>query len=198
MKKKEIQINPETSALMVIDMQNAFCDVKSPLCVKGAKSTIPSIVKNVKEAREKGIQIIWVKRIYKEDGSDMEAFRKEKLQTLNALDLMSEGSVGARLAQGLEEKAEDAIFIKKRYSAFFKTSLDDFLRDRQIDTILLAGTQLPNCVRATAVDGLSLDYRVVLLESCISSADKEVQNANLYDLENLGTINIKEINDLIL
>jgi nicotinamidase-related amidase len=51
---------------------------------------------------------------------------------------------------------------------------------------VVAGVQTPNCIRATAMDGLSLDYRVTVLEDATGSATPFVQEANLYDLRYAG------------
>ena len=55
-----------------------------------------------------------------------------------------------------------------------------------MDTVLLAGTTTPNCIRTTAYDGLSLEYNVAVLSDCTSSISDDVQRANLADMARVG------------
>ena len=50
------------------------------------------------------------------------------------------------------------------------------------DTVILAGTTTPNCIRTSCYDALSLDYDVVVLSDCTSSVTEGVQRANLADM----------------
>lgn len=60
------------------------------------------------------------------------------------------------------------------------------LRRLGVDTVILAGTTTPNCIRTTCYDALSLDYDVVVLSDCTSSVTDEVQSANLRDMARIG------------
>jgi nicotinamidase-related amidase len=51
---------------------------------------------------------------------------------------------------------------------------------KQIRTIILCGVQTPNCIRASAFDGISLDYNVIVSSDATASASKQVQDANLH------------------
>lgn len=55
-----------------------------------------------------------------------------------------------------------------------------------MDTVLLAGTTTPNCIRSTFYDALSLDYDAVVLSDCTSSVTPAVQQANLADMQRVG------------
>ena len=81
----------------------------------------------------------------------------------------------------------DYRIIKPRFSAFFHTSLDLILRRLGVDTVILAGTTTPNCVRSSCYDALSLDYDVIVLSDCTSSVTMQVQQANLDDMARIGT-----------
>lgn len=69
------------TALLVIDMQKAFVEPGQPLCVAGAQKTVPELIRTVSYVREHGGRIVWIRREYEADGSDMEPFRREKMQT---------------------------------------------------------------------------------------------------------------------
>ena len=69
--------NPSRAALLVIDMENGFVTPQGGHCIRGAAATVPACVRAVELAREKGIPVFFVKRIYRADGSDVELTRYE-------------------------------------------------------------------------------------------------------------------------
>ena len=119
----------------------------------------------------------------------MEPHRKKMLEERGLMGVMAPDSTGINSiedAEGLEPHAEDTELIKLRYSAFFKTGLDEMLKEDGIDTIVLCGTTTPNCVRATAFDGITYDYRTVVLEDLCSSNTEEIQRVNMEDMGRAG------------
>lgn len=91
-----------------------------------------------------------------------------------------------RLYRADGSDARDYHIVKQRYSAFFATELDMLLRRLRVDTVVLAGTTTPNCIRTTCYDAISLDYNTVVLSDCTSSASEEIQLSNLRDMANVG------------
>lgn len=184
-----MRVNPTKTALLVIDMQKAFVEPGAAHCIKGAKATVPAIAAAVGDAREKGITVIWVKRQYREDGSDVEFTRKAAW--LAGGKTMAPGSVGINseeLAEGLVMEPGDYEIIKPRWSAFFLTELDLILRRKGIDTVILTGTTTPNCIRTTCYDAIALDYHTYILENCCSSQTEEIQRANMEDMARIGAV----------
>ncbi len=59
-------------------------------------------------------------------------------------------------------------------------------------TVILAGTTTPNCVRTSCYDANALDYNVVVVEDCCSSATDEIQRANIDDMRRMGAVIISE------
>ena len=174
-------------ALLVIDMEKAFLEEASPLFIKQAKATLPACGKAVEEARKMGIPVFFVNRIYRENGSDVEFCRYDSWKAGGrCLAPNSTGVCSIEVPKELIPRKGDYSIIKPRFSAFFQTELDLILRRLQIDTILLAGTTTPNCIRATCYDGLSLDYNVVVFEDCCSSRSEAVQKANMEDMAYIG------------
>lgn len=181
--------NRTKSALLVIDMENGFVDARSPHCIANAKATVPACADAVKTAREKGIPVIFVKRIYRQDGSDVELTRYKAWKEGGCA--MAPGSTGAASAEaveGLKPQKGDYTIVKPRWSAFFGTELDLLLRRLKIETVILTGTTTPNCIRTTCYDANALDYNVVVLEDCCSSQTKEIQDMNIADMERIGAV----------
>jgi len=174
-------------ALIVIDMQNGFLNPASPLCIRGARATVPACARVIEACRRSGVPVIFVNRAYRPDGSDVERTRYRVWA--GGGKPLTPGSTGPLSVENPPEfgrREGDYEIIKPRYSAFFHTSLDLLLRRLGVDTVVLTGTTTPNCVRTTCYDAISLDYAVVVLEDCCSSNTDEIQRANMVDMGNIG------------
>ena len=178
--------DPAKWAVLVIDMQKGFVDDDSPVCVAGAKATVPALAKTIEAARSRGMRIVWILRKHACDGSDMERFRKERLDACGKLDLFDPSNTGFELAEGLSVREDDEVVYKTRYSGFIRTELGELLQKMNIEGVLVCGTQTPNCVRATAIDAFEYDYETVVPADCTSSANPSVQQSNLMDMRNAG------------
>lgn len=179
-------------------MQRAFVEAGQPLCVAGAAATVPALEHAVNVVRSHGGQVVWIRREYAADGSDMEAFRREQMRKAGTLGVMAHGSYGAEPVDGLVGEPTDYIVIKKRFSGYFQTDLHEWLTAHNIDTVLITGTQTPNCVRGTAWDAVNYDYRTIVIADCTSSQTPAVQRANLTDMANAGVEVVASIADLAL
>ena len=178
-------IEPARAAFLLIDMQNGFIDGASPLCIAGAAATVPACAHALAAAREHGLAVFHVRRAYAADGSDVEAVRWEAWaeggRPLSAADPAS-----LDCPPELSPAPGEPVIMKPSWSAFFGTDLDVLLRTRGIDTLVLAGTTTPNCVRSTAYDGLARGFNVAVLRDATSSRSPEAQEANLADMEAAG------------
>jgi len=97
------------------------------------------------------------------------------------------GSAGAAMVSSLPPLPGEIKIVKKRFSAFHQTHLDSILRRMGCVNVVLCGVQTPNCIRATAFDAVSLDYKdVTVLADCTASKSKAVQDSNLQDIQNIG------------
>lgn len=182
-------LNPEKTALLMIDMEKAFVEPKAALHIMGAKYTVPACEAALDDARALGIKIIWIKRVYSEDGSDMETPRRRMLKKHGITGVLAPGSTGVNSIEepdGLTRLDDETVIVKPRWSAFFKTELDDMLRKLGITNVVLAGTTTPNCVRTTCYDSIAYDYRTLVLGRCTSSQTDEIQRANLEDMQRAG------------
>lgn len=179
--------NRTKSALIVIDMELGFTDPASAHCIQTAMATVPACKRAMELAREKGIPVFLVNRVYRGNGSDVEATRYAAW--VQGGKAMMPGSTGARsceMPEGMEAKPGDYTITKPRFSAFFQTELDLILRRLRVETVILIGTTTPNCIRTTCYDALSLDYNVVILPECCSSQTEEIQRVNLEDMARIG------------
>ncbi len=175
------------TALIVIDMQRGFIDPRSAQCISGAAATVPDCARVIRHCRDNGIPVIFVTRLYRADGSDVEHTRfKSWRDGGRAMSPGCDAGISAALPEEFGSDARDYHIVKQRYSAFFATELDMLLRRLRVDTVVLAGTTTPNCIRTTCYDAISLDYNTVVISDCTSSASEEIQLSNLRDMANVG------------
>lgn len=178
-------IEPARATFLLIDMQNGFIDGASPLCIAGAAATVPTCARALEAARAHGVPVYHVRRTYAADGSDVEAVRW-KAWAEGGRPLSPADPISLDCPPELAPAPGEPVVVKPSWSAFFGTDLDALLRARGIDTIVLAGTTTPNCVRSTAYDGLALGFNVAVLRDATSSRSPEAQEANLADMEAAG------------
>lgn len=169
----------------MIDMQRGFLDKESSLCIGMAADTVPACAALIDHCHEKGIPVFFVTRRYRADGSDVEHTRyKAWLEGGRPLSELWPESAG--YPEEFAVLPGDRHIIKPRFSAFFQTELDMMLRRLGVDTVILAGTTTPNCIRTTMYDALSLEYNSIVISDCTSSVTEDIQQANLRDMRNIG------------
>ena len=173
--------NPSRAALLVIDMENGFVTPQGGHCIRGAAATVPACVRAVELAREKGIPVFFVKRIYRADGSDVELTRYEGWKAGGrACGPASLGPNSAQAPEGLQPQPGDYTICKPRWSAFFHTELDLILRRLDIRTVILTGTTTPNCIRTSCYDAMALEYNTVILTDCCSAPPSPTSGPTPY------------------
>jgi Amidases related to nicotinamidase len=173
-------------ALGVIDMQNDFVLPGAVACVAGAQATIPVIRHLLDHARGAHWPVFHIIRQHTPDGADAEIFRRALFAQGRGICVA--GSPGAQVVPELAPLPGEDVVIKTRFSGFFGTDLDARLRSRGVSTLVLAGTQYPNCVRGTAVDAMSRDYRVIVVTDACSAQTDAVASANIADMTAMGIL----------
>ena len=89
------------------------------------------------------------------------------------------GTEGAEVTDLLEVQEGDIILPKRRFSAFFKTDLDQTLRTWNCDTVVVGGISTNVCVLMTAMDALCYDFSAILLEDCSAAHKREVHETTI-------------------
>jgi nicotinamidase-related amidase len=118
--------------------------------------------------RDAGHPIIWVRQEFSPDLSD--AFLEMRRRNIR---ITIEGTPGSKIVPELLPHPEDGQVIKKRYSAFFGTDLDERLLAHAADTVVLAGINTHACVRATAIDAYQRDLDVIIPLEAVGSYDRD-------------------------
>jgi nicotinamidase-related amidase len=159
-------------AIIVVDMlkDNLKESSRNP-CFETGRAIIPNLQKLLGEGRKRGFPIIFACDSFLE--GDFIFGGKMKVHSLR-------GTKGAEVVEDLNPKPNDIILPKRRFSAFFKTDLDQTLRTLGVDTIVVTGVTTEVCVLMTVMDGLSHDFSVILVEDCSASRSKEFHQGCLH------------------
>lgn len=186
-------LNPEEThgpergiALLIIDMQRDFVLPGAPLCVAGALPSVPVVRRLLDRARDRGWPVFHVVREHAPDGGDAEPCRRHLFRAGGGVCVA--GTTGAAVVDELTPLPGERKLVKTRFSGFYRTSLEDELRALGVSTVLVAGTQYPNCVRGTAVDALYRDFRVIVVSDACSAQTPEVAEANIRDMRGMGIV----------
>lgn len=170
-------------AVLIIDMQHDFCDPGAPTTLwPSIGETYEPIRRLAAAARAHGAPVLYTQGLVAADGSSAGLWRyKQRYHAEGRVQV--EGSHGAEIIPELAPQPGDRLIRKWRPSAFFRTDIEVFLGVHAIDTLLLCGTSLSGCVRATATDAFMRDIRPMIVRECVADRSAAVIEANLFDLE---------------
>jgi len=86
------------------------------------------------------------------------------------------GTKGTQPLSDLEPQSTDIVLEKRRFSAFFKTDLDQTLHTMGVDTVVIGGINTHFCVLATAFDAVCNDFYTIILEDMSAAFKREIHN----------------------
>lgn len=182
-------IDPARTALVVIDMQNAWVESGlSPVEIPETRSIVDNINRLAAAARKAGATVAWTKSVF-----DAEWTRKmyarfgppEWLESV--IETTAAGTVGHEISDRMDVGADDIVVVKTRPSAFIQGSsdLEQQLRDRGIDTIIITGTLTNACCESSARDAMALGFHCLFVSDGTATRSDEEHNATLTNLVHL-------------
>jgi len=165
-------------ALLVVDFINGFTDPNSPL--GGDFSSQLAVTSQLLEVFRRDRRPIAFTTIeYDPDYRDAGVFIKK----VPSLAVLLRGSPMCEIDQRIRAEPGEYIVSKKYASSFFATNLDTWLRNNDVDTVVIVGCTTSGCVRASAVDSLQYGYyTIVVREGCGDRAEGP-HEANLFDMD---------------
>ena len=163
-------IDPASTVMVVVDMQNDFVAEGAKLRSAQAAAMVPRLAQTLKSCRDKGIRVIYTAHVHRRDGSDMGLYDDLYSPIANRSSLV-DGTPGVDIFMDLAPAPGEHIIKKHRYSAFFATDLDLILREWGITTVVISGTTTENCCHATARDAMFHNYKVVFLSDATGTFD---------------------------
>ena len=179
-------------ALVIIDVNYSFCGERpEPIlesikrwrasCGEEAWAGIAAIRKLIDAAQERGLPVIYTTGMRREDRWDAGSWAW-KNPRVTEKPRTETGADGYTIVREIAPQPRDLVILKHKPSAFFGTPLSSFLVQLGVDSLLLTGTTTSGCVRATAVDAFSNNYRVAVIEEGCFDRSQASHAMSLCDL----------------
>jgi nicotinamidase-related amidase len=163
-------------AIVVVDMlKDAFKRKDLPSTQEYVR-IVPKIRKLLNKARKLNIPVIFA----------CDSFLEKDFIFKGKQPYSVRGTEGAEVVDDLRPKKKDQILPKRRFSAFFKTDLDQTLRLLGVDTVVITGINTHVCVYATAMDSVCNDFYTIVLEDCSASRNRETHQGSIEVLRQCG------------
>lgn len=180
------KVAPGNAALLVIDVQNDFCDPKGAFgrshsdlsMVSGMMRGLQSLITG---ARKVGVPVIFIKSVY-DPIHLFPAWYERNARIDFKVPRCESGTWGCELYQ-LSPLDNEVVIEKHRYSAFVGTDLDLILRSNHIQTTIVAGIATNICVESTARDAFMRNYYVVAAADAAAAYGSDQHAAALRSIE---------------
>jgi ureidoacrylate peracid hydrolase len=199
-KPEPVEVDLSKSAVVVVDMQNAFASKNGMLDIAGADlSGAPSVVSVIGQvlpaARHRGMPVVYLQMGYKADLSDSGGpespnWHKELgIRMMNCRPelkgtLVTVGTWDFAIVDELAPQPGDIVIVKKRYSGFARTALDAELQARGVRYLFFTGIATNVCVESTLRDAFFLDYWPILItDATMAAGPPTMQETTLFNIE---------------
>ncbi|MFQ5912208.1 MAG: cysteine hydrolase family protein [Nitrospinota bacterium] len=185
-------VDPSTSALIVVDVQNDFCHPEGIFGKRGVdmapiEEMLPRLQRLMEEARGVGVRVVLLWVTHSPDCNWSAYHKLERLKFGSDYYgpdyslLVEDGTWGAELCEGFEPKPGDILIKKNRYGGFTGTNLDLVLRSMGVKTLIMTGVATNVCVESTVREGFMLDYNVVLVDDACATTSREEHEGTLLN-----------------
>ncbi|HET9221715.1 MAG TPA: isochorismatase family cysteine hydrolase [Roseiflexaceae bacterium] len=176
----EAELEPEHTAVLVVDMINEFLEDGGLMVLASGRALYQPIQELVDTAHAAGARVVWLRDEHA-DLSDPE-FRKRIVHCL-------QGTWGTQVVDALKPGPDDTIMPKHTYSGFFGTPLHETLQRMGVTTLIVTGVVTNICVRSTCHDAFFHGYDVLVPKECVSATSEREQESSLYDIDtHYGTV----------
>ncbi|MFZ5519476.1 MAG: isochorismatase family protein [Candidatus Zhuqueibacterota bacterium] len=160
--------DPNTSALLLIDLQEYFREIATPI--------IMNLAQLITRCRQRHVPIIYTQHAHPSPESDGGMLAKWWG------DLIIAGTPVANILHELSPEPADKIVHKTRYSAFHNTDLHAYLKEQRIRQVIIAGVMTNLCCETTARDAFVRDYEVFFLADGTATVSDQYHRATLLNL----------------
>jgi ureidoacrylate peracid hydrolase len=186
-------VDPEHTALIVVDMQNDFChrngffggggynplgqgtrSVDMTMCEEMA----PRLLRLIKAARKAGTKVYYVRSFF-DDHYLPPMLRLRKRRIGRSGDVCPEGKWGSEQLEGFEPEPGDPVITKYVHSAFIGTNFRNVLENDRIKSLIITGVATEICVESTARDGCMMGFYIIVPRDCVASYLRDVHEQSL-------------------
>jgi nicotinamidase-related amidase len=200
---EDIQLEPQRTALLVIDLQNTYLEVDpdpleaerwAPFRERLNSTVIPNTGKMISLCRKLGVEVIFARiACLKTDGRDRSLSQKKP--GFNYL-LLPKDREDSQLVAELSPQGDDIVVIKTTDSALTGTNLRLVLRNMEISDVIVAGIFTDQCVSSTVRSLADESFAVVVVEDCCAAATEEL---HLNELKSINMIycHVLQLEDVI-
>lgn len=196
-----ITLDPATTALVVIDMQNDFCHAagyygRAGKDISQLAGAIDPVARLLTQARQAGASVVFTRLLHDEARGAMEERHTIKPRLWSAQGKrLTPGSWGADIVEALRPAAGEMIVDKLGFSAFDGTTFEDDLHRRGVSTLLLAGVVSYACVLATGFAAFDRGFDVLLVKDAVGSWNERLgaSTSDIVDLLLGQAVTIDEI-----
>ena len=174
----------EAPVLMVIDVVESFVGPDVPIteaqkvsrkaCGERAWSAMPGIIRLIDAFRARDLPIIYTRA---------DDLQRHVGPATRRPDAARDASLSNEIQEDVAPKPEDLIFPKVKASAFFSTPLQAYLTKQDYRTVILTGCTTSGCVRATAVDGTSSGFEVLVADDAVFDRSAISHDVALIDID---------------
>ncbi len=165
-----MELDPTRTAVVVVDMQNAFCHSDGSLYAPDSEAAIAPVSTLVDRAHNAGASVVYTRDVHPPEQFD-DAHYYDEFERWG--EHVLEGSWDAELVDALDPQPTDHIVEKHTYDAFQQTELDGYLSARGIDDLLFCGTLANVCVLHSAGSAGLRDYRPIIVEDALGYLEAE-------------------------
>jgi len=162
--------DPDSTAVVVVDMQHGFCHPDGSLFAPASESAIEPVTELVAHARDAGASVVYTKDTHPEEQFDGNHYYDEFERWGEHV---VEGTWDAELHADLDVREDDHVVEKHTYDAFYRTGLEGYLDSHGIDDLLICGTLANVCVLHTAGSAGLRDYKPVIVEDALGYIEEE-------------------------
>lgn len=179
-----MELGPSGTALLVVDMQNGFCDERGSIVRIGfditmLKAAVAPCARLIAAARRVGLPIFHTAYVYQPGHVDGGVLVDHLMPELRQYDALVAGSWDAATLDALAPAPDEPVIAKNRPSAFFGTDLDARLRALGISRLIVCGVTTNCCVESTVRDASQLDYQTFVVADATGELDPGRHAASL-------------------
>jgi nicotinamidase-related amidase len=179
-------------AVLVVDMNYNFCGDRPEPILKSIErwryscgevawtEGIPAIERVLRLSRAKRLPVIYTTSPRRDDGFDLGVWKDKSYRSDDPVDVA--GHRGNEIIDSIRPLPGDLFIEKRKPSAFFGTPLVSHLTHLRADCLIIMGTTTSGCVRASAVDAISYDFRVVIPQEAVFDRSVLSHQVSLMDI----------------
>lgn len=175
--KEGVRLDLGKTALILIDLQK-----ESDFGVKGVEDVVPNAKTLIEACRSHNLPIIYTRQINRADGAGLS--NGEPLKSDGTPVFYSTDRDDYKIIDELEPNESDVVIDKHRWSAFYETSLDLFLRDKGIEHIIIGGLVTDGCLMTSVFDAYFRNYQVNLVKDICATTNEGAHMSSMLIMSN--------------